>query len=173
MPVVMLHNDDPLGALTAEQARRIDLLGVVPNPRERIRFMHTLRHGFVAALAALALAGFGTPASAAEPDVESAQCRLSAEVVVASVDDRVRGIGAVACPNRVFQILVGVVLTRDNLEVARDRTLCQNVAGCRIEVAAANPPSLNLWCAVATGRLQLSPLGPVIDLGSQRACERG
>ncbi|HEV2781005.1 MAG TPA: hypothetical protein VGX25_16600 [Actinophytocola sp.] len=135
--------------------------------------MHTLRHGFAAALTALAVTGLATPASAAPPDSASAQCRLSADVVVASVDDRVRGVGSVTCTSRVFQILAGVVLTRDNLEAARDRTLCRNTAGCRIEVAAANPPGLNLWCAVATGTLQLSPLGPVVDLGSQRVCERG
>lgn len=132
--------------------------------------MRTLLHGFIAAV--LLTGVVAVPASADGP--VDPQCRLSAQVAF-SVDPvgRVFGSGNVTCATPVYQITVQVDLTNGSIFVGRDRATCQAQATCDAAVAASDPAGIQTWCATATGAYQISPEGPVFDLGTKRVCKQG
>lgn len=139
-------------------------------------FTQTLRHGLAALCAAVAMTGVIVgPASAVEPGPAQDQCRLEPKVLFSLSDPigRVFGIGTVVCANPQYEITVGVVLTQGSAIVGSGRQVCQGQAQCSVTVPATDPAGIQTWCATATGTYQVSPMGPVFDLGSKKICAQG
>lgn len=138
-------------------------------------FMRTLLHGLLASAAAvLTIGAISGPVASADPAPTDAPCRLAANVAF-SLDPvgRTFGSGNVTCAGPVYQITVQVTLTQDSRIIGTDRNLCQGVATCDATVATLNPTGTQTWCATASGAYQLTPSGPVFDLGTKRLCRQG